>query len=154
MFDDEGKTMPTVAQVSALALKYLAPLGAEMDEDGDICIDQDGTLCYVSVEEFGKQIKQGNDILVKIYAPMVWDVPRTAALYKWVATEAQIDYLCRVACSENHAEDPKLTDIYLEYGMLGDNMQAAELISAVVYIIAVVNIIYPDIHETFGGNLE
>jgi hypothetical protein len=154
MFDDEGKTMPTVAQVSALALKYLAPLGAEMDEDGDICIDQDGTLCYVSVEEFGKQIKQGNDILVKIYAPMVWDVPRTAALYKWVATEAQIDYLCRVACSENHAEDPKLTDIYLEYGMLGDNMQAAELISAVVYIIAVVNLIYPDIHETFGGNLE
>jgi hypothetical protein len=146
--------MPTVAQVSALALKYLAPLGAEMDEDGDICIDQDGTLCYVSVEEFGKQIKQGNDILVKIYAPMVWDVPRTAALYKWVATEAQIDYLCRVACNENHAEDPKLTDIYLEYGMLGDNMQAAELISAVVYIIAVVNIIYPDIHETFGGNLE
>jgi len=154
MFDDEGKTMPTVAQVSALALKYLAPLGAEMDEEGDICIDQDGTLCYVSVEEFGAQIKQGNDILVKIYAPMVWDVPRTAALYKWVATEAQIDYLCRVACNENHDEDPKLTDIYLEYGMLGDNMQAAELISAVVYIIAVVNIIYPDIHETFGGNLE
>jgi hypothetical protein len=154
MFDDEGKTMPTVAQVSALALKYLAPLGAEMDEDGDICIDQDGTLCYVSVEEFGKQMKQGNDILVKIYAPMVWDVPRTPALYKWVATEAQTDYLCRVACNENHAEDPKLTDIYLEHGMLGDNMQAAELITSVVYMIAIVNEVYPAIHETFGGNLE
>jgi len=154
MFDDEGKTMPTVAQVSALALKYLAPLGAEMDEDGDICIDQDGTLCYVSVEEFGKQMKQGNDILVKIYAPMVWDVPRTPALYKWVATEAQTDYLCRVACNENHAEDPKLTDIYLEHGMLGDNMQAAELITSVVYMIAIVNEVYPDIHEKFGGNLE
>jgi hypothetical protein len=108
----------------------------------------------VSVEEFGKQIKQGNDILVKIYAPMVWDVPRTPVLYKWVATEAQTDYLCRVACNENHAEDPKLTDIYLEHGMLGDNMQAAELITSVVYMIAVVNEVYPFIHETFGGNLE
>ena len=154
MFHEEGKTMPTVAQVSALALKYLAPLGAEMDEDGDICVDQDGTLCYVSVEEFGKQIKQGNDILVKIYAPMVWDVPRTAALYKWVATEAQIDYLCRVACNENHDEDPKLTDIYLEHGMFGDNMQAEELISSVAYMIAVVNLSYSDIHEAFGGTLE
>jgi len=154
MFDDEGKTMPTVAQVTALALKYLAPLGAEIDDEGDICVDQDGTLCYVSVEEFGKQMKQGNDILVKIYAPMVWDVPRTPALYKWVATEAQTDYLCRVACNENHAEDPKLTDIYLEHGMLGDNMQAAELITSVVYMIGIVNEVYPAIHETFGGNIE
>ena len=59
-----------------------------------------------------------------------------------------------MACNENHNEDPKLTDIYLEHGMLGDNMQAAELISSVVYMIAVVNLIYPDIHETFGGTLE
>ena len=80
MFHEEGKKMPTVAQVTALALKYLSPMGAEIDEEGDICVDQDGTLCYVSVEEFGDQIKQGNDILVKIYAPMVWDVPRTPAL--------------------------------------------------------------------------
>jgi hypothetical protein len=38
--------------------------------------------------------------------------------------------------------------------MLGDNMQAAELITSVVYMIAVVNASYTDIHETFGGNLE
>ncbi|NBU62938.1 MAG: hypothetical protein EBS29_00270 [Chloroflexia bacterium] len=146
--------MPTVAQVTALALKYLAPLGAEIDEEGDIYVDQDGTICYVSIEEFGEQIKKGNDILVKIYAPMVWDVPRTPALYKWVATEAQTDFLCRVACNENHAGDAKLTDIYLEHGMFGDNMQAEELLSSVVYMISVVNLSYQDIHDTFGGNLE
>lgn len=146
--------MPTVAQVTALALKYLAPLDAEVDDEGVIGIEKDGILCYVSIEEFGKQVKQGNDILVKIYAPMVWDVPRTPALYKWVATEAQTDYLCRVACNDNHAGDAKLTDIYLEHGMFGDNMQAEELVSSVVYMMAVVNLSYQDIHDTFGGNLE
>lgn len=123
-----------------------------MDNDGDIYIERDSTLCWVMVREWGQQNPDRDDnVLIKVEAPVLWDVKRSPEVYQWVATEGQYYSFGRAICYKGKADD--LTNLYFSCTILGDNVDEAEIISVINAVLDSANKLDDELLPKFGGRL-
>jgi hypothetical protein len=142
--------MPKIDQVKNKIMRMLSSkMSIRLDDDGDILIQHESAVCFVSVDEWGEQDGDGDDIIIQVRAPILWDVRRTPELYEWVATKGQQFIVGRVACNKD--EDPALTNVWFEYSILGDNVDEPEIVMAVSAVITTANKLDDQLKPLFGG---
>jgi hypothetical protein len=96
-----------------------------------VYIERESTLCWVMVREWGQQNPDRDDnVLIKVEAPMLWDVKRTPEVYQ-VGRHRKGQYYSfgRVICYKGKADE--LTNLYFSCTILGDNVDETELLSVV-----------------------
>lgn len=141
--------MPTVEQVRNKVLRILASnFQVKMDDDGDVLITNESAVGSVMVREwFAGQ--EGREIIVKIQAPILWDVKRTPAVYEWVACTGSGYMLGHVRCL--NAKSASHTNLVLEHNLIGDNLDENELINAVALVMILANELDDQLMPKFGG---
>ena len=117
-------------------------------DDETILLWHESAACSVKVAEFDKD-EDGQNTVVKVSAPILWNVKRTPALYEWVATSGQAYIFGRVACNISSVESE--TNLEFEYNLLGDNLDEAELITAVLMLLTTANDLDDELQKKFGG---
>lgn len=141
--------MPTVEQVRNKVLRMMAKaFKITTTDDETILLWHESAACSVKVREFDKD-EDGQNTVVKVSAPILWNVKRTPALYEWVATEGQNFMFGRVAC--NITSEASETDLEFEYNLLGDNLDEPELTTTVVMLLGTANRLDDELQKKFGG---
>lgn len=142
--------MPTVDQVKMRVLKMLSShMDVRLDNDGDVIIRHESAVCWVSVAQWGEATNEGNDIVVQVRAPIIWEAKRTPALYEWVATGGQEFVIGNAACMPD--SNPSLTNVFLRYNLIGDNLDEPEIVHAVRLVLGTANRLDDELVVKFGG---
>lgn len=143
--------MPTADDVKARVMRMLAKhVQVRVDQDGDIVAQHESAVCFVRCSPFNPGHSLGGmDVVVKLFAPILWDVDRTPALYEWVATEGQGFIIGRVAC--NPTSDRSKTNVFFEYNLLGDNLDEPEVVHALGITLSMANGLDDQLQPRFGG---
>lgn len=115
----------------------------KIDRDGDIVLENDSAIGFVSVRELGP-----DTTVVKVASPVLRDVELTPALYEWVATEGQNRLFAhyRVVFPKNGA-----AMLMLEHDLLGDSLDPDELLFAVFSVMTGANDSDEELQSRFGG---
>ncbi len=141
--------MPTFDQVKNKVLRMMAKnYNITTADDGDVILRHESAALSVSVVEWHPD-QEGLNTVVKVSAPILWEVKRTAALYEWVATTGQTYLFGRTAC--NAGADASLTNIAFEQNILGDNLDEPELVTTVTALLAIANNLDDELQKKFGG---
>ncbi len=130
---------------------------AELDSDGDISFEFQSTKVWIDVVKMsrpdGVKVKEFiaehrlPTTLVRIRAVLVADVPRSPALFQYVATDAR-----RNLGSINIVLDDEGTcDLFFMYSLAGDDITAGELKHAVFIVATVANQLDDEVQQKFGG---
>ena len=130
---------------------------AELDPDGDVTFEFQSTKVWIDVVKMsrpdGIKIKEfvvEHELpvtLVRIRAVLVADVPRSPALFQYVATDAR-----RNLGSINVVLDDEGTcDLFFMYSLAGDDITAGELKHAAFIVATVANQLDDEIQQKFGG---
>ncbi len=130
---------------------------AELDPDGDISFEFQSTKVWIDVVKMsrpeGLKVKefvnehQLPTTLVRIRAVLVADVPRSPALFQYVATDAR-----RNLGSINIVLDDEGTcDLFFMYTLAGDDITSGELKHAAFIVATVANQLDDEVQQKFGG---
>jgi hypothetical protein len=130
---------------------------AELDPDGDISFEFQSTKVWIDVVKMsrpeGIKVKefviehQLPTTLVRIRAVLVADVPRSPALFQYVATDAR-----RNLGSINVVLDDEGTcDLFFMYTLAGDDITSGELKHAAFIVATVANQLDDEVQQKFGG---
>lgn len=140
--------MPTAEQVRNKVLRMMANnFEVKVDDDGDIVVRHESAICWVSVSGWHEQ--EGRNTIVRVRAPILWEVPITPAVYQWVATEGQ-GYLfgaVRVALEQGKSTG----NLWFTHTLLGDNLDEPELETTVVCVLGDANRLDDELQKKFGG---
>ena len=129
------------AQVRAILLERFS--GAELDEDGDWWVPFGSARLYVHVEYFG-----GRHMVVRLTTSVLAGVELSADLYKWVATEGQRQFFGSVMV---HTFADGTHSLLCGHSLLGDLLDADELVNAVQEVGAMADQLDDELQERFGG---
>ena len=113
-----------------------------VDQDGDFVINNGSARIFISVTE----IKLG--VVVKLYSPLLRNVPTSADVFKWVATEGQNRWFAHATLLE---QDDATCHITWEHDLLGDYLDREELLHAVVAVAAGADDLDDKVQKMFGG---
>jgi hypothetical protein len=117
-------------------------------DDETILLWHESAACSVKVREFDKD-EDGQNTVVKVSAPILWNVKRTPALYEWVATEGtayRIGYVRAVP-----EEDAGTVSLMFRYAMLADYLDEDELSTAMWTVIGTADDLDDELQQKFGG---
>jgi len=141
--------MPTVDQVKNKVLRMMANnFEVKVDSDGDVVIRYESAVCWVSVRDWHSD-KEGRNTIVQVRSPILWNVKMTPAVYQWVATEGQKYYFGAVSVGIDEGQTEGA--LWLKYSLLGDNLDAPELETAVVCVLGDANRLDDELQKKFGG---
>ena len=139
--------MPTVDQVKNKVLRMMAKnYNITTSDDGDVILRHESAALSVSVVEWHPD-QEGLNTVVKVSAPILWEVKRTAALYEWVATTGQTYLFGRTAC--NAGADASLTNVEFEQNILGDNLDEPAEVNQ--FYMNLVNDLDDELQKVYGG---
>jgi hypothetical protein len=142
--------LPTIDEVAQSVHETLAQeWGVESGKDGTDSVAFGSTWCHVSCSPHGDCEVHGNDsVIVCLAAPVLFNVPITDELCRWVATDG--DYLFgRVKV---HPDDTgSVGTVALEHAILGDHLDAEELVWAVSAIGLTADRLDDELQALFGG---
>ncbi len=149
----------SVEEVRKKAFEYTKEIfsWAELDSDGDITFEFQSTKVWIDVVKMARpdatKIKefvaehQLPTTLVRIRAVLVADVPRSPALFQYVATDSR-----RNLGSINVVLDDEGTcDLFFMYTLAGDEITPGELKHAAFIVATVANQLDDDVQQKFGG---
>ncbi len=135
------------AQLDALRNKVQRILA---DEFGTIEVDKDGdfTLRHQSARVFVRCVDWGDDeTIVSVFAPILEGVPATPELFRWIAIEGSTYFFGHMSATE--ADDG--IRVGFSHTLLGDYLDAKELITAVVGVLSTGNDLDDEMQTKFGG---
>lgn len=148
-----------VEEVRKKAFEYTKEIfsWAELDPDGDITFEFQSTKVWIDVVKMARpevtKIKefvaehQLPTTLVRIRAVLVADVPRSPALFQYVATDSR-----RNLGSINIVLDDEGTcDLFFMYTLAGDEITPGELKHAAFIVATVANQLDDEVQQKFGG---
>ena len=130
---------------------------AELDDDGHVTFEFNSTRLWIDVIKMGhaeatktKEFVAAHKLpttLVRIRAVLVADVPRSPALFQWVATDSR-----KLLGSINIILDDEGTcDLFFNYTLAGDNINSGELKHAVFIVASLADSLDDEIQLRFGG---
>jgi hypothetical protein len=141
--------MPTVEQVRNKVLRMMAKeFKITTTDDETILLWYGSVACSVNVEEFMKD-SEGQNTIIKVAAPILWDVKRTPAVYEWVATTGQSFMIGNVACRT--AKEPGNTNLFFLHNLFGDNIDEPELTLTVAKLVGTADKLDEELMLKFGG---
>jgi len=119
----------------------------EIDRDNDFIIRKGSAVTFVRLREgFGD-----DGVVVDLRCPMLTDVPLTADLFRWVATEGQ--WFKMGGMYVNPDENEKTGWLYFKYSLTGDDLDESELLNAVGVVMVMADKFDNELLEKFGGEL-
>jgi hypothetical protein len=142
--------LPTIDEVAQSVHETLAQeWGVEPDKDGSGSVAFGSTWCHVSCVPHGDCEVHGNDsVIVCLAAPVLFKVPFTEELCRWVATDG--DYL--FGRMKVHPDDSgSLCTVALEHAILGDHLDAEELVWAISAVGLTADGLDDELQALFGG---
>jgi hypothetical protein len=96
--------------------------------------------------------KPDSNVVVRAFSPLVVDVPLTADVYKWVATEGQQFFFGHCQLLEDD-DNPKLCRILFGYSIVGNDLDPNELLNLVFVAMVTGNQLDNMLKDKFGGQL-
>ena len=141
--------MPTVEEVHSKVQRLLqANLNRiEIDKDNDFILRYESAIVYVSVKPgFGD-----DGVIIRVWCPLVVDVPITFELCRWIAVEGQCYKMGRAWL--NPSEDETTGWIYFGHSMIGDDLDESELMGAIYAVTYTSDDLDNELRDKFGGEL-
>jgi hypothetical protein len=131
--------------------------GAVVDNKGRVTFDYESTKVWVDVVTMShKDASEGKafadkhqlpSTLIRVQAILVSKVPRSPALFQWVAVDSR-----RKLGSVNVILDDEGTcDLFFMYTLAGDTLDASEMKHALFIVAAFANQLDDEIQAKFGG---
>lgn len=111
----------------------------------DFVLENESAVGFVRVIDWGD-----GDTIVKVYSPMLSDVTISPALYEWVATEGQQRWFAHARVFPDQ-ENPKVGLLAWEYDLLGNFLDADELLHCVGQVMVGANNLDDELQKQFGG---
>jgi hypothetical protein len=138
--------MSDVAGVKERVQTFLTSLGpVQIDSDGDYVLMAGSTRTYVRI------VAHNNNeaTIVSVFAPILYDVPLTPELYKYVALHANDYIFGHLSLRE---DDGGMTGrVTMTHKLLGDYLDKEELFYAAFGIAGVADEIDDEMKTLFGG---
>jgi|LauGreDrversion4_2_1035121.scaffolds.fasta_scaffold933276_1 hypothetical protein len=138
-----------MSKVSQIQKKVQSILSSELgsvrvDADGSISIPYESTLVTIQVEQFAGN---ADETVVDVMALISFDTPASSALYKWINEKnSNLKF-----GTLYHLESAKNRVMVLQYSLLGDFLDPAELLNAVRAVVIVADILDDEVVNEFGG---
>lgn len=124
--------------------RYLTDLfgSVSIDRDGDFYVRNGSTMVFISVVPGGEKYS-----LVRIFAPVLREVPESPACYKYVATANGRFVFGSLSAREAGGK----LDLMFGHALLGEYLDPEELSSALSAVAITADAIDDEIKAQFGG---
>lgn len=114
-----------------------------VNEDGDVSLRHESVRIFVKANT-----RDAIDwTWLALEVPLLFDIPEAAAVFEYVALHAD-DYV--FGHLNAHRTDTGLV-LFLSHALLGDHLDAPELIKAVAFMLANADKVVGDLRSQFGG---
>lgn len=121
--------------------------GVVVDEAGDFSIQNESTAVFVRCEE--QDFDNGESrTMINVLAPVVFGAPPSPQLFEYLALESNQYLFGHLVGLRN---DDGSISVFLEYRLLGDYLDAEELLNAVWAIALSANDLDDEVKSRFGG---
>ena len=138
--------MSDIASVKERVQAYLTSMGpVQIDANGTYIVEMGSTKTFVSVDAHPNNEKT----LVKITTPILYDVPITADLYKYVALHADDWFFGSLGLWPK--EDGLTGMLVMGHTLLGDYLDKDELLYAVYGVGGTADDLDDELMAQFGG---
>jgi hypothetical protein len=138
--------MSDVAAVKEKVQAYLTSQGrVSIDEDGVFSVDFGSTRLNISVEPH----PNGEVTVVKIWAPILFDVPLSPELYEHVALNGSDYFFGSMGLFQ--LEDGEHGFLFLRHTLLGDYLDKDELLYAAFGVASSADELDDELMAKFGG---
>ena len=142
--------MATVADTLQKVQRILAAEFSNVMLDGDgFKIEVGSTVVRIAVKDFGKDKDDNPSSVVTVSALVGREITPTPEFYEWAATEGRQRYIGGVTVFKN-ADTGRCVAVY-DHALLGDYLDPAELVSAIVMCRNAGDEFDEIIHDRFGG---
>lgn len=135
--------MPTADETRMKVQRILASNGTVELSGDDLFIKMGSTVAKISVLDWG----DGNT-LVRINAPILFDVPVSDALYKYVAQNSNNRFFGALGLAEG---DDGTAVLFMDQTLLGDTLDEPELMFAAVLVAETADRLDDELKPRFGG---
>lgn len=151
--------MTLVKEVKAKVFEYTKAIfsNAEIDPDGDTTFEYQSTKVWIDVVTMSRpdtaKIKefvnthQLPNTLIRVRALLAMDVPRSPALFQWVATDSRRN----LGSIKVILDDEGTCDLFFVYALAGDQISPGELKHAAFIVAAMADQLDDEVQEKFGG---
>lgn len=116
----------------------------EEDRDGDFTVRSGSARCFIRVSPRDEQFA-----LVRVWALVASDVPASPEFFEFVARRSDSFYFGHLGVIE--AEETKLLTLVMSHTLLGDFLDAEELMFAVVGVVSSADELDDQVVADFGG---
>ena len=139
--------MPTVQEVSQKVQRILAEsFSTNLLPDGAFRIYAGSTAVIVACETWGSD---EDSVLVRLRAPVLFDVPVTDELCRWIAVEGNLRHFGTLILMVKEGEKSGM--LSMDHTLLGDFLDKDELGDAVAAMGSSANFFDDDLQKRFGG---
>lgn len=118
----------------------------QIDKDGDFVFQHESAVVFIRVRQWAD-----SHTVVTCNCPMLYEVPITADLCRWVAVQGQEFLFGSVSLTP--LPDGKSGWLHFRHSLLGDDIDESELMNAVFVTASTANDLDNDLQEKFGGKL-
>jgi hypothetical protein len=129
------------------------PMGLRIQLEGNtisVVFSDVSTRINLSVQDWGVNKDGDPQALVRISAPILWEVDPTPALYEWVAREGGNYLFGHISAHEDTTTPGKLF-LVMSHTLLGDYLDEEELSSALYAILGTADKLDDELKQKFGG---
>ena len=140
--------MPTVEDVTQKVQRILAKnFSVRLGGDGGYFLDGGSTTCKVSCQQFGPA--EAESVLVLLETPILYEVPITDELCRWIALEGTLWYFGTPLIFPD--EEGKDGNLYVDHSLLGTFLDSDELKIAVTSVLGRADRLDDELQGRFGG---
>ena len=148
--------MPSVDDVTQKVQRILAQnFSTRLGKDGEFLIDRGSTTCrvecasWIAVLDSDGERTDDHHVLVNLRAPVLFNVPITDELCRWIALEGSLWYFGNpVLFADEAGKDGSL---YIDHSLLGDFLDSDELKLAVHSVLGRADRLDDELQGRFGG---
>jgi len=108
------------------------------------------TRLNLSVDDWGTNSDGEPQSLVRIWAPILWEVDPSAALFEWVAREGGNYFFGHVTVQDDSSAPGKLF-LMMSHTLLGDFLDEGELSAAMYAMLGTADRLDDELKQKFGG---
>ena len=129
------------------------PMGLRIQLEGNtisVTFSDVSTRLNLSVMEWGTNKDGDPQSLVRISAPILWQVDPSPGLYEWVAREGGSYLFGHISVHEDSTAPGKLF-VMMSHTLLGDYLDEEELSSALYAVLGTADKLDDELKQKFGG---
>lgn len=120
--------------------------GVEVRGDGSMRVPYGSTAAFVSIEEFGDE----GASMVRVWAPVAHDIPRSSDLFEWAATEGTSYRFGSIKLFPHDGEAGTYGMVFT-HNILGDYLDPEEMRNTIGMVLSTADGLDDEVTRRFGG---